>query len=270
MKGVWGISVGYKVPDPSMTLLHKTLGDYQVLSGEDCHNELFLASQGHVVYNCCPEGYTKTEILGKSNCCPPGYNIRNSDGLCVSSIAPYITVSPSPCPCCPAGYVWDNSINLCRGSKASDTVPAVSCGYICINGSGVQSPLTACTALEPDSILISAPVPDSCYNPAQGVTWCNVEPPVVVVNRTIQVQGADISIHQFTVGDTNGPVAGGTVFIPMVGGVAYLKGKTTIEVAQLMVLTLNVDYTFNSATGGITLQLGRIFNAGEVYTITAF
>jgi len=74
MKGLWGISVGYQIPAPYMTLLYKKLADYQLLSAPNCTNELFLASQGSVSYNCCPEDSTKVEIVATTNCCPAGYN----------------------------------------------------------------------------------------------------------------------------------------------------------------------------------------------------
>lgn len=268
MKGEWGITVGYKTYPEYYVNMRKQLCDWQQVTTEDCHNELFYASQGSVSYNCCPDGYTRTEIPGADRCCPPGYTFRNSDSLC-ASLSSTATTQPYNCPCCPAGYIYNQSIDACQGASVYDTVPAISCGYICTSPTGLTSPLVACTDLVPDSTLLSLPVPDECSNTCyQGVTWCRVEPNPVTVVRT--TQGSDVSMHQFTVGATNGPVIGMSSFTPMISGYAYLIGKTSIEVKQRVVLTRDVDYSFNSTTGTITLLLGRVFNLGEVYSITAF
>lgn len=89
------------------------------------------------------------------------------------------------------------------------------------------------------------------------------------VPQTVVITTAPLSILQFTVGATGGPVAGTFIFTPLVGGIAYLIGKT-IDIALGTVLTAGVDYSFNSASGIITLLNGRLFNAAEVYTITSF
>lgn len=270
MLGKWGVKVGFKTQPLWFVNFQKSLADYQILAIPTCDNSLFLQSQGHVSYNCCPDNYTKTEQPGPLKCCPDGYVYRNSDGMCGGG-SPLILIDPIACPCCPNGYVWDTSISKCTGVSSYDAKDPIVCGYDCVSPTGIVSKLTACPDLEPDSLLVSAPQLDPCNNTCyEGVTWCNVTPAPIVVNRVINVSGSDVSIEQFEVGTSDGPISGATTFTPLLLGRAYLVGKTSIEVAVGTVLTLGTDYTFDNTTGTITLLLGRLFNPGEVYTITAF
>lgn len=268
MKGKWGVRVGYKTLPVTEISLDKELLDYQLIAGEDCDNELFYASQGHVDYNCCPEGSDKVEITGPVRCCPPDHPLySNIDELCYDSSTPPVPVDPIPCPCCPDGYTYNSGTGFCVGVMGSDVVLPIHCGYGCLSPTSILGPLTACAELAPDSILLSEPVLGTCPLPYQGVTWCKVAPTPVIVTRINPLP--QVSIEQFTVGASSGPAVGSTTFTPLIAGRAYLIGKTTIGVAQMTVLTKDVDYTFNTLTGTITLLAGRIFNPGEVYTITS-
>lgn len=81
---------------------------------------------------------------------------------------------------------------------------------------------------------------------------------------------------QFTVGVVNGPIqgtttlAGSTSFIPKINNIAYLVGKSYIELALGVLLVNGTDYIFNSVNGEITLLQGRIFNNNETYTIFSY
>lgn len=273
MKGFWGISVGYKVPTPYMTMLHKKLVDYQILSEPDCTNDLFIASQGSVSYNCCPEGSTKVQVVSANKCCPAGYNYNGPgvysqypDGVCVAYAPTVGFVTPVTCPCCPIGYVYQNSTGVCQGASASDVVDPIDCGYKCLSATGIYTDLIACPDLVPDSTVLIYPTVDpcndTCYN---GVTWCNITPAPIVVNRVITIQGSNVAIEQYPVGDTGGPVAGTTTFTPS----PSLIGKT-VNVAMRVLLDAGDDYTFNTTTGTITLLGGRLFNTGETYTIFSY
>lgn len=266
MKDQWGVQVGYNTLPLWYVTMRKELLAYQELSSVDCNNELFIASQGKVVINCCSSGSTRTEVITNRTCCPPGSVYNNSAQLCYSSTVPVISIAPIPCPCCPAGYVYNSSTGNCQGVNTGDIKMPVECPQVCVDGVGNSTPLQPCLELEPATVLLSAPVGDTV---GYGYTWCRPKPVPVVVTRTVTT-GPAVTIFQFTVGMVSGPVIGATTFTPYIGGVAYLTGKTTIEVAQLMVLTLGTDYTFDTTTGTITLLLGRVFNNGEVYTITAF
>lgn len=264
MHDEWGIEVGYKTLPLWYVDMRKELLSYQQLASLDCNNELFIASQGKVVINCCSSGSTRTEVITNRTCCPPGSTYRNSDGLCVATDG--TTSAGLPCPCCPTGYVYNQGTGNCQGVGTGDIKVPINCPEVCVDGVGNSTPLLPCLELEPATTLLSAPVGSA---QEYGYTWCRPKPVPVVVTRTITT-GPTVTIFQFTVGDISGPTIGTTTFTPYIGGVAYLIGKTTIEVAQLMVLTLGTDYTFDTTTGKITLLLGRIFNLGEVYTITAF
>lgn len=263
----WGVEVGYNTLPLWYVDMRMDLLSYQQLSSLDCNNELFIASQGKVVVNCCSSGSTRTEVITNRTCCPPDHPIyKSSDNLCYSTTSPATSTSPLPCPCCPQGYVYNQGTGNCQGVGTVDIKVPISCPQVCVDGVGNNTPLLPCTELEPATLLISAPVGN---NTGYGYTWCRPKPVPVVVTRTV-TSGPTVTIFQFTVGDISGPTIGATTFTPYIGGVAYLTGKTTIEVAQLMVLTLGTDYTFDTTTGTITLLLGRVFNPGEVYTITAF
>ncbi len=188
------------------------------------------------------------------------------DGICVAYAPTVGFVAPIACPCCPVGYVYQNSTGICQGASASDVVDPIDCGYKCLSATGIYTELTACSDLEPDSALLIAPTPDPCNDTCYGgVTWCNVIPAPVIVNRIITIQGSDVSMIQYAVGASGGPVAGATTFTPS----PSLIGKT-VNVAMRILLDAGVDYTFSATTGTITLLEGRLFNTGEVYTIFSY
>ncbi len=126
------------------------------------------------------------------------------------------------------------------------------------------------------TVITSYPTWGNSPFPQPYDSWSCPEIAPGINNRTVTPQTVEIVIPpfvvvQYTVGATGGPIASTFSFTPLdINGDAYLIGTTTIEVAVGTILTLGVDYTFNIATGTITLQLGRVFNTGEVYTITSF
>mgnify|MGYP001607879901 CR=1 FL=1 len=104
-------------------------------------------------------------------------------------------------------------------------------------------------------------------------TECNPIPAISAIapQQIIISTSPPFNIIQYTVGAITGPVAGSTIFTPLSAGAAYLIGMSVdIALNDYGPLTQGVDYSFNSSTGQITLLSGRLFNIGEVYTITSF
>lgn len=87
---------------------------------------------------------------------------------------------------------------------------------------------------------------------------------------SIPVNTKSVLSLQYTVGASNGPIAGLSVFTPLTGTGTTLYIGATIDILLGTILTKDVDYFFDSTTGIITLLLGRLFNPGEVYTIFSF
>jgi len=98
---------------------------------------------------------------------------------------------------------------------------------------------------------------DKCFMPGWGVSPNAVPQNIIIEQDTL-------TITQYTVDTVNGPVSTTNTFT-----VTSLIGKT-ISIALGTVLDYGVDFSFNVMTGTITLLLGRVFNPGEVYTISSY
>jgi len=266
MKGEYGVEVGYNTMPEYLANMRKMLCDYQVLSSLDCNNELFIASQGSLVYDCCSSGSTRVTASTQTNCCPVGYIYSAFDGLChYVGIGSRPTESTVPCPCCPDGYTYISATGLCRGVSASDTTDPIDCLPRCVDGYGQTTAFIQCTDRVPDSTIISYPVGDSNV-----CGWDHTTPyfPIPVIPPT-PPSGSTLTIQQFAVGDANGPVAGQITFLPTIGGASYLINKT-VTIAMRVLLVADADYSFDKVTGRITLLSGREFNLDEVYTIFSY
>jgi len=115
MQGEWGIEVGYKTYPAYLTNMRKRLCDFQELASGDCNNELFIASQGHSIVDCCGPNTTRVTTSNQLNCCPKGSTYNSTTGLCEGTI----TTPPAPgCTCytITTNTTWyDYSISYCNG-----------------------------------------------------------------------------------------------------------------------------------------------------------
>lgn len=160
MEGEWGIEVGYNVPPAYITNMQKRLCDYQNLCADDCHHELFLASQGSVDYNCCPSGQTKITGSTQVNCCPEGMVYNSVTGFCYT-LTGSVGVPTIDCPCCPAGYTYNSLAGTCMGVSAADVVLPIPCEPRCVDGAGNTQGLVACPDLVADSVILQYPTLDT-------------------------------------------------------------------------------------------------------------
>lgn len=103
---------------------------------------------------------------------------------------------------------------------------------------------------------------NDCYIPGRGFG-------IPAVPQNIIINNESLSITQFEVDTTGGPISNTNQFTPIVAGSAYLIGRK-MDMALGVLLTKGSDYVFNITTGTITLLQGRLFNSDEVYTIFTY
>jgi len=169
MQGQWGINVGYSIPNLLISVMRKTVADWQLLS--DCNNT-----------------------------------------LCVATTSGTTVITSYP--------TWGNS---------------------------------------PFPQIVDS---RSCY--IEAITGASAVP------ETVNIIVPPLLITQYEVGSSNGPTAGTNVFTPLNSVRIPVLIDRTVDIALGAFLELGVDYSFNITTGTITLLLGRLFNAGEVYTIISY
>lgn len=159
-----------------------------------------------------------------------------------------------------AGYVTDPLWKVRLNKQVADWQYSHDCDGILCEQSRNQGITLSTYPTYGNSPFPQLADANKCFIPGWGA-------PVNAVPQTIVLETPGISIDQYTVGASNGPVAGSTTFT-----VPGLVGKS-IDIALRVLLNFGTEYTFDSRTGTITLLGGKLFNAGppaEVYTIFSY
>jgi hypothetical protein len=171
------------------------------------------------------------------------------------------------------GYV-PKALPIVRMQKRlADWQLSMDChGELCIKSRATYKQCNICPPVPYSTVVTyptwgNSPFPQIDENPNCNWSWSGVAPATI---QTVNITVPPLFTLQYTVGATDGPIPGAVIFAPVDSlGNHILIGKT-IDLFQLTVLQANVDYSFDTATGTITLLAGRIFNGGEVYTIISF
>lgn len=145
-------------------------------------------------------------------------------------------------------------------------------GELCEKSNATYQPCNICPPVPFSKVVTyptwgNSPFPQIDEAPDCNRSWSGITPAVI---QNVNITVPPLFTLQYTVGSATGPIPGAITFAPVDSSGNHILIGKTIDLFQLTILQAGVDFSFDTTTGVITLLSGRLFNAGEVYTIISF